>query len=219
MGSAAWRLARQPPPPARPARPGSTARLPGSGQGQPRARDLAHSPPVCRPTLARRWALSWATLAEPAGEPLAPPPPDEAAPLRGDLSRWCVEIGLEFGCGDGSTGRSSGRPDGDVVRDAALTGPRLLRPPARGAARSRVRRLRGGGLPSVLRPDHGRTLSAAGPLLPHAHGRVLRGDRQRAWDRVAVLGLALVTRVSAAGNPRSGSGPFLAVEDAGPLAA
>src|SRR3954447_4090824 len=83
MGSAAWRLARQPPPPARPARPGSTARLPGAGQGQTRARDLAHFPPVCRPTLARRWALSWATLAEPAGEPLAPPPPDEAAPLRG----------------------------------------------------------------------------------------------------------------------------------------
>ena len=31
-------------------------------------------------------------------------------------------------------------------------------------------------------------------------GRVLRGDRQRARDRVAVLGLALATRVSAAGN-------------------
>ena len=36
-----------------------------------------------------------------------------------------MEIGLEFGCGDGSAGRSSGRADGDVVRDAALTGPRF----------------------------------------------------------------------------------------------
>src|SRR3954447_11628750 len=125
---------------------------------------------------------------------------------------------MEFGCGDGSAGRSSGRPDGDVVRDAALTGPRILRPLARGAGRSRVRRLCGGGLPSVLRPDHGRTLGAAGPLLSDAHGRVFRGDRQRARDRVAVLGFALVTRVSAAGDPRSGSGPFLAVEDAGPPA-
>src|SRR4051812_30293741 len=129
-----------------------------------------------------------------------------------------LESEREFGCGDGSAGGSSGRPKGDVVRDAALTGPRVLRPPARGAGRSRVRRLRGGHLPSVLRQDHGCALGAAGPVLSDAHDRVLRGDRQRAWDRVAVLGLALVTRVSAAGNPRSGSGPFLAVEDAGPLA-
>src|SRR5215207_1550356 len=61
----------------------------------------------------------------------------------------------EFGCGDGSAGRSSGRPDGDVVGDAALAGPRVLRPPAAGAGRSRVRRLRGGILPSVLRQDSG----------------------------------------------------------------
>src|SRR5687768_3454136 len=92
------------------------------------------------------------------------------------------------------------------------------RPPARGAARSRVRRLRGGGLPSVLRQDHGRTLGAAGPLLSHAQGRVLRGDRQRARDRVALLGLILVTRVPPPGGNRPGSGPFLAVEDAGPSA-
>src|SRR5215204_533373 len=114
---------------------------------------------------------------------------------------------------------TSGRPDGDVVRDAALTGPRVLRPPARGAARSRVRRLRRGRLPSVLRQDHGRTLGATRPLLPHAHGRVFRGDRQRARDRVALLGLILVTRVPPLGDDRPGSGPFLAVEDAEPPAA
>src|SRR3954462_15052341 len=79
--------------------------------------------------------------------------------------------------------------------------------------RSRVRRLCGGGLPSVLHQDHGRTLSAAGPVLSDAHDRVLRGDRQRARDRVALFGLALVTRVSAAGNPRSGSRSFMAVKD------
>src|SRR3954464_6288908 len=111
-----------------------------------------------------------------------------------------------------------GRADGDVVRDAALTGSRVLRPPARGAARSRVRRLRGGHLPSVLRQDHGRALGAARPVLPHAHGRVLRGDRQRARNRVALLGLILVTRVPPPGGNRPGSGPFLAVEDAGPPA-
>src|SRR4051812_31052350 len=125
----------------------------------------------------------------------------------------------EFGCGDGSAGRSSGRADGDVVRDAALARARVLRPPARGAARSRVRRRRGRSLPRVLRQDHGRTLGAAGSVLSHAHGRVLRGDRQRARDRVALLGLILVTRVPPPGDDRPGSGPFLAVEDAEPPAA
>src|SRR4051812_33496589 len=124
----------------------------------------------------------------------------------------------EFGCGDGSAGRSSGRADGDVVRDPALTGPRVLRPPARGAARSRVRRLRGRSLPSVLRQDHGRTLGATRPLLPHAHGRVLRGDRQRARDRVALLGLILVTRVPPPGEPPAGSRSFVAVKDTRPSA-
>src|SRR3954471_4740165 len=108
--------------------------------------------------------------------------------------------GSESGYGDGAAGRSSGRADGDVVRDAALTGSRVLRPPARGAGRSRVRRLRGRSLSSVLRQDHGRTLGSAGPVLPHAHGRVLRGDRQRARDRVALLGLILVTRVPPLGD-------------------
>src|SRR3954466_2654862 len=92
-------------------------------------------------------------------------------------------------------------------------------PPARGAARSRVRRLRGRSLPRVLRQDHGRALGAARPVLSHAHGRVLRGDRQRARDRVALLGLILVTRVPPPGDDRPGSGPFLAVEDAEPPAA
>src|SRR4051812_18586505 len=128
------------------------------------------------------------------------------------------ESGSESGYGDGSAGRSSGRADGDVVRDAALARPRVLRPPARGAARSRVRRLRGGRLPSVLRPHDGRTLSTARSVLPHAHGRVLRGDRQRARDRVALLGLILVTRVPPPGDDRPSSGPFLVVEDAGPPA-
>src|SRR4051794_40933087 len=119
----------------------------------------------------------------------------------------------EFGCGDGSAGRSSGRSDGDVVRDAALTGPRVLRPPARGAGRSRVRRLRGGHLPSVLRQDHGCALGAAGPVLSDAHGRVLRGDRQQARDRVALFGLALVTRIPPPGGPPAGSRSFMAVKD------
>src|SRR3954451_14407147 len=132
------------------------------------------------------------------------------------MTRFSGESGAEAGYGDGSAGRSSGRADGDVVRDAALAGSRVLRSAARGAGRSRVR---GRSLPSVLRPDHGRTLGAARPLLPHAHGRVLRGDRQRARDRVALLGLILVTRVPPPESNRPGSGPVLAVEDAEPSAA
>src|SRR4051812_29932163 len=129
-----------------------------------------------------------------------------------------LESELEFGCGDGSAGRSSGRADGDVVRDAAFSGPRILRPLAAGSGRSRVRRLCGGGLPSILRPDHGRTLGAAGPLLSNAHGRVFRGDRQRAWDRMALFGLTLVTRVPSPGEPPAGSRSVLAVQDTRPSA-
>ena len=44
------------------------------------------------------------------------------------------------------------------------------------------------------------------------------GDRQRARNRMAGLGLAVLARVSAAGDHRPGSGPFLDVEDAGPSA-
>src|SRR5215203_4848553 len=72
---------------------------------------------------------------------------------------------------------------------------------------------------TVLRQDHGRTLSTARSVLSHAHGRVFRGDRQRARDRMALLGLILVTRVPPLGDDRPGSGPFLAVEDAEPPAA
>src|SRR3954470_12383680 len=71
---------------------------------------------------------------------------------------------------------------------------------------------------AYLRPHDGRALGAAGPVLPDAHGRVLRGDRQRARDRVAMLRLAVLARVPPLGDPRPSSGPFLAVEDAGPSA-
>src|SRR5215207_5117006 len=80
----------------------------------------------------------------------------------------------------------------------------------------------GGFVEDACRAYYAKTMGAPsvppGPLLSDAHGRVLRGDRQRARDRVALFGLALVTRVSSAGDPRPGSGPFLDVEDAGPLA-
>ncbi len=46
----------------------------------------------------------------------------------------------------------------------------------------------------------------------------VRGDRQRAWDRVALFGLAVLARVPPPGGNRPSSGPFLAFQDAGPSA-
>ena len=39
---------------------------------------------------------------------------------------------------------------------------------------------------AILRASHGCSVAAAGPLFPDAHDRLFRGDRQRAWDRLAV---------------------------------
>ena len=38
------------------------------------------------------------------------------------------------------------------------------------------------GLPAVLRGEDGRAVDSARPVLPDAHGRLLRGDRLRARD-------------------------------------
>ena len=69
-------------------------------------------------------------------------------------------------------------------------------------------------MPALLRRDDGRAVIAAGAVLPDAHGRLFRGDRQRARHYLAVFGLAVAARFSAAGEPGEGSRSFLAVEDA-----
>src|SRR6478672_4923743 len=51
-------------------------------------------------------------------------------------------------------------------------------------------------------------------LFPHAHGWLLRGDRQRAWYRVALFGFDVAARFSAAGEPGEGSRSFVVVQDA-----
>ena len=43
-------------------------------------------------------------------------------------------------------------------------------------------------MPALLRAEDGRAVGAAGSVLPHAHGRLFRGDRQRAGHRLAVFG-------------------------------
>src|SRR5512147_2845498 len=87
------------------------------------------------------------------------------------------------------------------------------------ADRRRLRRFRGDDLQAVLCGEDGCAVDSARPVLPDAHGRLLRGDRQRAGDRVALLGLAVAAGVSASADGGAGAGPLLAVEDAEPAAA
>src|SRR5512144_2180492 len=77
----------------------------------------------------------------------------------------------------------------------------------------------GDGLPALLRGEDGRAVDSARPVLPDAHGRLLRGDRLRARDRMALRGLAFASGVPAPWDDRTGAGSFLAVEDAKPPAA
>jgi nucleoside-diphosphate-sugar epimerase len=58
-------------------------------------------------------------------------------------------------------------------------------------------------MPALLRRDDGRAVVAAGAVLPDAHGRLFRGDRRPARHCLAVFGLAVAARFSAAGEPRA----------------
>src|SRR6478609_3867007 len=88
--------------------------------------------------------------------------------------------------GSGSTAGSSVGDVGGVVGDATLAGSRLLRPAAGRAYSGRVRQLRRGALHGALRRAPRPSLAAAGPLLPHAAGRLLRRYRQRARPGMAL---------------------------------
>src|ERR1700733_5705768 len=67
---------------------------------------------------------------------------------------------------------------------------------------------------AVLRAADGRAVATAGAVFPHAHDRLLRGDRQRARHRVAVRGFVLAPRFPAAVELGESSRPFLAVAHA-----
>src|SRR5437764_910883 len=110
--------------------------------------------------------------------------------------------------------RSAKRSDGDLGGDAALARTRVLRPASGGADRGRFRRVCRDGVPALLRAEDGCPVGAAGALLPHAHGRLFRGDLQRARDRLALFGFDVAARFSAAGAPGEGSRSLLVVEDA-----
>src|SRR3954468_674183 len=116
--------------------------------------------------------------------------------------------------GDGAGERSSKRSDGDLGGDAALARTRVLRPASGGADCGRFRRVCRNGVPALLRAEDGCAVGAAGALLPHAHGRLFRGDLQRARDRLAVFGFDVAARFSAAGEPGEGSRSLVVVEDA-----
>ena len=91
---------------------------------------------------------------------------------------------------------------------------RVLRSLAGPASGGWVRRVRGGGVQAVLRAEDGRAVASAGAVFPHAHDRLLRGDRQRARHRLALRGFVLAARFPAAVEPGEGSRPFLAVAHA-----
>src|SRR5271168_2122214 len=76
-----------------------------------------------------------------------------------------------------------------------------------------LRRVRGADVQAVLCGEDGRAVAAAWAVLPHAHDRLFRGDRQRARDRLALRGLVLAARFPWAVEPRQGSRSFLAVAD------
>src|SRR5271165_4624152 len=128
------------------------------------------------------------------------------------LRLW--RFGRVIGDGNGAVGGGSGRPDGDVGGDAALAGTRVLRPVAGAASEGGVRRVRGRGVQALLRAEDGRAVAAAGAVLPHAHDRLFRGDRQRARHCVALRGLVLAARFPAAVEPRQGARSFVAVAHA-----
>ena len=71
-----------------------------------------------------------------------------------------------------------------------------------------------GGVQAVLRAADGRSVAAAGAVLPDAHDRLFRGDRQRAGHRMALRGFVLAPRFPAAVEPGEGSRSFLAVAHA-----
>src|SRR3954451_18197705 len=96
---------------------------------------------------------------------------------------------------------------------AALARARLLRPPTSRPGRGRVRPLRRGGVRAPLREPARPTVAAAGPLLPDAPGRLLRGDRQRARARVALPRQPLAPRVPAARHHRAGARPLVVEQD------
>src|SRR4051794_5245927 len=99
--------------------------------------------------------------------------------------------------GDGAGERSAKRSDGDLGG--------VLRPASGGADRGRFRRVCRNGVPALLRAEDGCPIGAAGALLPHAHGRLFRGDLQRARDRLALFGFDVAAGFSAAGEPGEGS--------------
>ena len=61
----------------------------------------------------------------------------------------------------------------------------------------------------------GRAIDSTWPVLPDAHGRLLRGDQLRAGDRVALRRLAVAQGVSASADDRVGSGGSVALTGLG----
>ena len=77
-----------------------------------------------------------------------------------------------------------------------------------------LRRVRGGGVPGVLRGADGPAGPSSGRVLPDADGGLPRGDRLGAGHRVAVQGLGLAAGVSGLRSGEDAVGAFDAVEDA-----
>src|SRR6202162_4244231 len=115
---------------------------------------------------------------------------------------------MGFCDGDATGGRGSRRPGRDLGRDTTFARARLLRPAPDLAEGGWLRRFRRGYLQAVLCGADGRAVVAARPLFPPAHGRLLRRDRQRTRDCLALLGFAVAAGLPAAFETGQRS-PFL----------
>jgi transposase len=137
-----------------------------------------------------------------------------------------VEIGLEFGCGDGSAGRSSGRADGDVV----VTWSEMPRSPGH-VFYDRLQQVRVGAgfdgfVEDACRAYDARTMGA--PSVPpgryfrmHMVGDFEGIDSERGieWRCSASLSLREFLRLeSPPGEPPAGSRSCVAVKDTRPSA-
>jgi hypothetical protein len=115
--------------------------------------------------------------------------------------------------GSWTSAGTAGRYVGVLGGDATLCGSRLLRQAADDADRVRVRQVRRDAMCVEVCVAPWPSVAAAGALLPHAAGRLLRRHRQRARSGMALCGQSVAARIPAPRRARARARPFLAYVD------